>query len=210
MRKLFVPAIATVAVFAGSTVALAGGGSANDAPAKTAAKPKKTITEKVVASKRFDTLESLVVSAGLAETLSGKGPYTVFAPTDKAFSKVPAGDARGARQRPRRAAPRPALPRRRRPLPRRARGPQALDQDARRPAPEGQGDQARRPRRRSSRDHPGHQGLQRRDPRDQPRPDPAAVDPSPIGTMPTPGPRAHGAPGAGDPPSALRYRYRRT
>jgi uncharacterized surface protein with fasciclin (FAS1) repeats len=90
MRKLFVPTIATVAVFAGSTVALAAGGSANDAPAETAAKPKKTITEKVVASKRFDTLESLVVSAGLAETLSGKGPYTVFAPTDKAFSKVPA------------------------------------------------------------------------------------------------------------------------
>ena len=30
-----------------------------------------------------------MVSAGLAETLSGKGPYTVFAPTDKAFPKVP-------------------------------------------------------------------------------------------------------------------------
>jgi uncharacterized surface protein with fasciclin (FAS1) repeats len=90
MRKLVVPAIAAGALFAGSTVALAGGGSPNDTPGQTAAKPKKTITEKVVASRRFDTLESLVVSAGLAETLSGKGPYTVFAPTDKAFSKVPA------------------------------------------------------------------------------------------------------------------------
>ena len=50
MRQLFVPTIATVAVFAGSTVALAGGGSANDGPAKTAAKPKKTITETVVES----------------------------------------------------------------------------------------------------------------------------------------------------------------
>jgi transforming growth factor-beta-induced protein len=89
MRKLFVPAIAAGALFAGSTVALAGGGSASDTPGQNASKPKKTITEKVVASKRFDTLESLVVSAGLAETLSGKGPYTVFAPTDKAFSKVP-------------------------------------------------------------------------------------------------------------------------
>jgi uncharacterized surface protein with fasciclin (FAS1) repeats len=89
MRKLIVPAIAAGALFAGSAVALAGGAAANDAPAEKAAKPKKTITEKVVASKRFDTLESLVVSAGLAETLSGKGPYTVFAPTDKAFSKVP-------------------------------------------------------------------------------------------------------------------------
>ena len=90
MRKLIVPAIAAAAALAGSTVALAGGDSANDAPAHKTAKPKKTITETVVASKRFDTLESLVISADLADTLSGKGPYTVFAPTDKAFSKVPA------------------------------------------------------------------------------------------------------------------------
>jgi transforming growth factor-beta-induced protein len=89
MRKLFVPTIAAAALFAGSTVALAGG-SADDAPAQNAVKSKKTITETVVESGRFDTLESLVVSADLAETLSGKGPYTVFAPTDKAFSKVPA------------------------------------------------------------------------------------------------------------------------
>ena len=90
MRKLFVPTIAAAAVLAGSGVALAGGGSADDAPAQKTAKPKKTITETVVESGRFDTLESLVISADLAETLSGKGPYTVFAPTDKAFSKVPA------------------------------------------------------------------------------------------------------------------------
>jgi uncharacterized surface protein with fasciclin (FAS1) repeats len=90
MRKLFIPAIATAALFAGSTVALAGGGGADDAPAKKAVKPKQTITETVVGSARFDTLESLVISADLAETLSGKGPYTVFAPTDKAFSKLPA------------------------------------------------------------------------------------------------------------------------
>jgi uncharacterized surface protein with fasciclin (FAS1) repeats len=90
MRKLFVPTLAAVAVFAGSAVALAGGGSADDTPAQKAVKSKKTITETVVGSARFDTLESLVISADLAETLSGKGPYTVFAPTDKAFSKVPA------------------------------------------------------------------------------------------------------------------------
>lgn len=82
MRKLIVPAVAAAAVFGGSTVALAGG----DAPAKA---KKKTITQTVVDSNRFDTLESLVVSAGLAETLAGKGQFTVFAPTDKAFSKVP-------------------------------------------------------------------------------------------------------------------------
>jgi transforming growth factor-beta-induced protein len=90
MRKLFVPAIAAAAVLAGSTVALAGGGSSDDTATKTAVKQKKTITEMVVRSSDFDTLESLVISADLAETLSGKGPYTVFAPTDEAFSKVPA------------------------------------------------------------------------------------------------------------------------
>ena len=90
MRKLFIPTAAAVAVFAGSAVALAGGGGADDAPAQKAVKPKKTITDTVVGSARFDTLESLVISADLAEKLSGNGPYTVFAPTDKAFSKVPA------------------------------------------------------------------------------------------------------------------------
>jgi uncharacterized surface protein with fasciclin (FAS1) repeats len=90
MRKLFLPVIAAAAVFAGSAVALAGGGGADGAPDQKVVKPKKTITETVVGSGSFDTLESLVISADLAETLSGKGPYTVFAPTDKAFSKVPA------------------------------------------------------------------------------------------------------------------------
>jgi uncharacterized surface protein with fasciclin (FAS1) repeats len=42
-----------------------------------------------VAAGNFTTLVSLVKQAGLAETLSGKGPYTVFAPTDAAFKKVP-------------------------------------------------------------------------------------------------------------------------
>jgi uncharacterized surface protein with fasciclin (FAS1) repeats len=90
MRNLLVPVIAAAAVFAGSAVALAGGRSADGAPAQQAAQQKKTIAETVVGSARFDTLESLVIRAGLVEALSGKGPYTVFAPTDEAFSKVPA------------------------------------------------------------------------------------------------------------------------
>jgi uncharacterized surface protein with fasciclin (FAS1) repeats len=40
---------------------------------------------------RFTTLVKAVQAAGLVETLQGKGPYTVFAPTDEAFSKLPAG-----------------------------------------------------------------------------------------------------------------------
>ena len=52
-----------------------------------AAKPN--IVETAVAAGNFTTLVSLVKQAGLAETLSGTGPYTVFAPTDAAFKKVP-------------------------------------------------------------------------------------------------------------------------
>ena len=48
-----------------------------------------TIVDTAVAAGQFTTLVSLVKQAGLAETLAGNGPYTVFAPTDAAFTKVP-------------------------------------------------------------------------------------------------------------------------
>lgn len=47
-----------------------------------------TITDLVVGSDDFDTLETAVVAAGLADTLAGPGPYTVFAPTDAAFAAL--------------------------------------------------------------------------------------------------------------------------
>jgi uncharacterized surface protein with fasciclin (FAS1) repeats len=47
------------------------------------------IVETAAASGKFDTLTSLVKRAGLGRALQGKGPYTVFAPTDAAFAKVP-------------------------------------------------------------------------------------------------------------------------
>ena len=50
----------------------------------------KNIVQTAVAAGDFDTLVSLVKRAGLAKALSGKGPFTVFAPTDAAFKKVPA------------------------------------------------------------------------------------------------------------------------
>ncbi len=50
-----------------------------------------TITEIVVADDRFDTLETAVVTAGLADDLGGTGPFTVFAPTDDAFAELPEG-----------------------------------------------------------------------------------------------------------------------
>ena len=48
------------------------------------------IVEVAVAAGDFTTLASLLETAGLVETLSGPGPFTVLAPTDEAFAKVPA------------------------------------------------------------------------------------------------------------------------
>jgi len=52
---------------------------------------KANIVEVAVANGSFNTLVAAVKAAGLAETLSGQGPFTVFAPTDAAFAKLPAG-----------------------------------------------------------------------------------------------------------------------
>lgn len=50
-----------------------------------------TIVDVAVANGSFETLVAAVTAADLAETLSGKGPFTVFAPTDDAFAALPAG-----------------------------------------------------------------------------------------------------------------------
>ncbi|MHC8314659.1 fasciclin domain-containing protein [Pseudomonas sp. LB3P31] len=51
----------------------------------------KTIVENAVNSKDHTTLVAAVKAAGLVDTLNGKGPFTVFAPTNEAFAKLPAG-----------------------------------------------------------------------------------------------------------------------
>ena len=51
----------------------------------------KDIVEKAVGAGQFKTLVAAVQAAGLVDTLKGKGPFTVFAPTDAAFAKLPAG-----------------------------------------------------------------------------------------------------------------------
>jgi uncharacterized surface protein with fasciclin (FAS1) repeats len=53
--------------------------------------PSKNIVENAAASADHTTLVAAVTAAGLAETLSGTGPFTVFAPTNEAFAKLPAG-----------------------------------------------------------------------------------------------------------------------
>ena len=54
-------------------------------------KPMKNIVQVAVEAGSFNTLVAAVKAAGLVETLSGPGPFTVFAPTDAAFAKRPAG-----------------------------------------------------------------------------------------------------------------------
>ena len=55
------------------------------------AEPPKTIVDIAAGDERFKTLVAAVTAAGLVETLQGEGPFTVFAPTDEAFAKLPAG-----------------------------------------------------------------------------------------------------------------------
>jgi uncharacterized surface protein with fasciclin (FAS1) repeats len=51
----------------------------------------KDIVDTAVAAGSFNTLAKALQAAGLVETLKGNGPFTVFAPTDEAFAKLPAG-----------------------------------------------------------------------------------------------------------------------
>jgi uncharacterized surface protein with fasciclin (FAS1) repeats len=83
------------ALLAAMTVAL---GAASAASAESmpmvggaAMYPTKTIVENASQSKDHTTLVAAVKAAGLVDTLSGPGPFTVFAPTNAAFAKLPAG-----------------------------------------------------------------------------------------------------------------------
>ena len=55
----------------------------------------KNIIEIAATGKQFKTLVAAVHAAGLVDTLQGNGPFTVFAPTDEAFAKLPAGTVEG-------------------------------------------------------------------------------------------------------------------
>jgi uncharacterized surface protein with fasciclin (FAS1) repeats len=76
---LALSAVTVVAVTAVTTGATADTPRASD----------KNLVETAGAAGKFKTLTSLLKRAGLAKTLQDKGPYTVFAPTDAAFDKVP-------------------------------------------------------------------------------------------------------------------------
>jgi len=83
MKTRFVQCVATAAVF-GLFIGLA-------SPATTTAGSGKDIVDTAVEAGSFNTLAKALTEAGLAATLKGPGPYTVFAPTDAAFAKLPPG-----------------------------------------------------------------------------------------------------------------------
>jgi uncharacterized surface protein with fasciclin (FAS1) repeats len=64
--------------------------SAGPAAAESGTSSKPTVVEIAVSNDDFSTLVTAVTAAGLGETLNGSGPFTVFAPTNDAFAKIPA------------------------------------------------------------------------------------------------------------------------
>ena len=80
--------ITTIAVLAASAVLATTGvaSAASDAPQT---RQDKNIVQVASGAPQFSTLVSLIKKAGLVKTLSGKGPFTVLAPTNAAFNKVP-------------------------------------------------------------------------------------------------------------------------
>jgi uncharacterized surface protein with fasciclin (FAS1) repeats len=64
---------------------------ASFATGSVSAAEKKDIVDTAVAAGSFKTLAAALGAAGLVDTLKGSGPFTVFAPTDAAFAKLPAG-----------------------------------------------------------------------------------------------------------------------
>ncbi|MGY8771420.1 MAG: fasciclin domain-containing protein [Pirellulales bacterium] len=81
-RRMFlsVVAIAAIGIFQGT-----------ESTVKAAEKNEKDIVSTAVAAGSFKTLAAALKAADLIETLQSKGPFTVFAPTDEAFAKLPAG-----------------------------------------------------------------------------------------------------------------------
>ena len=78
LTRTFAALASAAALAAASTAAVSGS-------------PKGNIVAAAMTSKNHQTLVAAVKAAGLVDTLAGKGPFTVFAPTDSAFGQLPAG-----------------------------------------------------------------------------------------------------------------------
>ena len=99
MRRISIAALAIAALL---TISACSTAEEEAAPAETTESVEATPTEEAVTTpgtivdvaigaEGFSTLVAAVTAAGLVETLSGMGPFTVFAPTDEAFAALPAG-----------------------------------------------------------------------------------------------------------------------
>jgi uncharacterized surface protein with fasciclin (FAS1) repeats len=77
--RTFVASVLALALIAGATT-------------QVRAEQGKDIVDTAVAAGSFKTLAAALQAAGLVETLKGAGPFTVFAPTDEAFAKIPKAD----------------------------------------------------------------------------------------------------------------------
>jgi uncharacterized surface protein with fasciclin (FAS1) repeats len=86
-RSTFNPRRIAAAVIASAALAISLPASAADAMTK----KSQDIVDTAVAAGSFKTLAAALDAAGLVATLKGPGPFTVFAPTDAAFAKLPAG-----------------------------------------------------------------------------------------------------------------------
>jgi uncharacterized surface protein with fasciclin (FAS1) repeats len=84
MKRIAIVAALVLALGAGAATATAGRASTARSDLG-----KKNLVQTAIAAGQFKTLASLLTKAGLAKTLESKGPFTVFAPTDAAFAKVP-------------------------------------------------------------------------------------------------------------------------
>lgn len=88
MKKIGIVAVA-VAMSVGTLSAYAGCGACG--PSAKAHDHEHDIVDTAVEAGSFNTLVAAVKAAGLVDVLKGEGPFTVFAPTDAAFAKLPAG-----------------------------------------------------------------------------------------------------------------------
>ncbi|MDN3646347.1 fasciclin domain-containing protein [Pontixanthobacter aestiaquae] len=96
MKKFAIPALASALALAACAEPVDETTTAEpEATEAVAAEPAGTIVEVASGNEDFSTLVAAVGAADLAETLSGEGPFTVFAPTNAAFEKLPEGTVDG-------------------------------------------------------------------------------------------------------------------
>lgn len=92
MKKNLILSVAALAATVTLTPSLlAGNCAASQSASASACTASKDIVAVAAGAESFKTLVAAVKAAGLVETLQGKGPFTVFAPTDEAFAKLPPG-----------------------------------------------------------------------------------------------------------------------